>query len=178
MGPLEAFEAVGGGLLLFVVPGLAVARAMFPEWRFRGPEGLRRSLETATLSFVLSVALTVLVGSALLGLAPGGFAAGWRDPLLEAVLAAVAAVAFVAAGLRGAFSTEPGRSRPESPGDEGAWELDRALERRRSERATLAAQRAAAPDGGPDAARLDARIAELDAETESLVRDREAEYAA
>jgi len=102
MDALDLLEAIVGGLLLFVVPGFAVARALFPEWRFRGPDGTLRALETATLSFVLSVALTVLVGSLLLGLAPGGFAAAWSDPVLEVALAAVALVAVAAGVLRGA----------------------------------------------------------------------------
>ncbi|MFY9717906.1 MAG: DUF1616 domain-containing protein, partial [Thermoplasmata archaeon] len=68
MEAVELLEATVGGLLLFVVPGFTLARCLFPEWRFRGPDGARRALETATLAFVLSIALTVLVGSALLGL--------------------------------------------------------------------------------------------------------------
>ena len=104
-------EGVAGGLLLFFLPGYAVTKALFPEWRVRGPEGGRRLLETVTLSFVTSVGLTVVVGFGILDLVPGGFAATWSDPVLEGALAAVALVGFVAAFFRGAFARTPPATR-------------------------------------------------------------------
>ncbi|HTW55662.1 MAG TPA: hypothetical protein VMG36_04345 [Thermoplasmata archaeon] len=169
----EIPEAVVGGALLFAVPGLAVARAIFPEWRFRGPDGLRRALETATLAFVLSIGLTVLVGGALLGLAPGGFAASWGDPLLEAILAAIAVVAFVVGLLEGAYARiPPARPAPEpDPGGEGAWPLSRALERLNREEARLVRK---GTGGTADDAR---RLGEIRAERARLEAAREADYA-
>jgi hypothetical protein len=176
MSALGVGEAVVGGALLFFVPGFAVTRALFPEWRLRGTGALRRGLETATLSFVLSVTLTVLVGYGLLGLAPGGFSATWSDPLLEAVLAAIAVIAFATAGLEGAFSRH-GTVRPvpaAEPGGEGAWELTRELDRLRREEVRLARSLRAAP---PDAAALEAERNRVVARVEELERAREAEYA-
>ena len=172
MGPVDLVSAVAGGLLLFVVPGLTVARALFPEWRFRGPDGLRRSLETATLAFVLSVGLTVVVGTALLGLAPGGFAASWGDPLLEAALAAIALVAFVAGVVRGAYSERvPVPPPPVEPGSERAWELGRTLD---ATRARAAALRRDGAGAGSDA---DRQLQELAARSDAVARAREEEYA-
>lgn len=172
MSLADAVEAVVGGALVFAVPGLAIARAVFPEWRFRGPGGARRALETATLGFVLSVALTVLVGGALLGLAPGGFAASWGDPLLETILAAIALLAFVVGWAEGAYArTPPSRAGPlPEPGGEGAWPLSRALERLNREEARLRRQGA----GDVDRAR---RLDEIRAERARLEAAREAEYA-
>src|SRR5271156_4009889 len=96
-------EALAGLLLVFVLPGLAVARALFPEWRFRGAEGLPHLVETAALTIVLSVALTILVGFGLLN-TPAGFSASWSDPVLEIILAGITVAGFVVAGYRGAFS--------------------------------------------------------------------------
>jgi hypothetical protein len=143
MEAVDLLQATVGGLLLFVVPGFALARCLFPEWRFRGPDGARRALETATLAFVLSVALTVLVGSALLGLAPGGFAAAWGDPVLEVALAAVAVVAFAAGAVRGAYSRIPptGPVGTDDPGGEGSFELTRALDRLHREDPTVGSRR-------------------------------------
>jgi uncharacterized membrane protein len=100
-------EIVAGVLLVFVVPGYAITKATFPEWRLRGPEALLRAVEIGTLSLVLSVTVTILVGF-VLGAAPGNyFQASWSDPLLEALLAAITGVALAAAVLRGAFRRVP-----------------------------------------------------------------------
>jgi hypothetical protein len=178
MAWLSALQAVGGGLLLFVVPGLAVARALFPEWTFRGPGGPRRALETATLAFVLSVALTVLVGAILLGVAPGGFSAAWGDPLLEAALAGIAAIAFVAGVLEGAYSRRPTRSRlsEAGPGEEGAWELTRELDRLRREESRLERRIAATAADAEGSAGLRAELAALRDRRSSLERGREEQY--
>lgn len=174
-------EAVAGGLLLFVVPGFAVARSVFPEWRFRGPDGARRALETATLSFVLSIALTVLVGTALLGLAPGGFSAAWSDPLLEALLAAIAAVAFVAGWARGAYARvappAPTGEPADARGEEHAWELTRQLDRLHREDRALARRADGLAADGPEAAELARERSEIARRIEALEVARENEYA-
>jgi hypothetical protein len=171
-------EAIAGLLLVFFVPGYAIARATFPEWRIRGREALLRLLETVTLAFVLSVVLTVLVGSALL-LTPAGFQAYWTAPVLEVVLAAIAAVGFAAAWLRGAFlAAPPAPSVNEAgAGDEGAWELTVQLEEiGREERRIRHSLRVDRP-APAEAARLEAELADLETRRNELRQKREAEYA-
>lgn len=176
---LSVVEGVVGGLLLFFVPGYAVAKSLFPEWRVRGPQGARRLLEIVTLSFVMSVGLTVVVGYAILNLAPGGFAAAWSDPLLETVLAAVALLAFVVAVVRGAFSrTPPAAPRRSEPlGEEGAWELSRELDRlAREERRLEHALRVSSQDPG-EVKRIRAELDSVRSERDLLRVRREDEYA-
>lgn len=172
-------EAIAGGLLVFFVPGFFLTRALFPEWRFRGSVAVRRLIETLTLSLVLSVTLTVLVGYLLLTVAPGGFQAYWTDPVLEATLSGVAVVAFVAGLLRSAYSREapPARPRVEpDPGGSGAWKLTRDLDRLgREERRLQHALRVAS--GGPDEPAVREHLEKVRSETEALRRRREAEYA-
>ena len=172
-------EAVAGVLLVFFLPGYALTRATFPEWRLRGPEALLRALETCTLAFVLSIVLTVLAGYALLAAAPGGFQAYWTDPLLEAVLAAIAVVGFAAGWYRGAYRREtPGAPVPPSgDGEEGAWELTRELDRLgREERRLNHLLRTR--DGTPsDATRWKEELEQVRARRLELQRAREAEYA-
>jgi hypothetical protein len=175
----DVLEAIAGGLLLFVVPGLTVARALFPEWRFHGPDAARRSLETATLAFVLSVALTVLVGSALLGLAPGGFSAAWSDPLLEAVLAGVALVGFVAGVLRGAYAAGrvPAAAAGAPDPEEGPFELVRRLDRLEREDRALRRRAGQLSSTDPRAEEVGRRRAEIAREIRRLEADREESYA-
>jgi len=171
-------EGLVGALLLFFIPGYAVAKALFPEWRVRGPQGGRRLLEIVTLSFVMSVGLTVVVGFGILDLVPGGFAAAWPDPVLEAVLAAITVVALVAAFFRGAFARTPptGPSVPEGKGEEGAWELSRELERLgRDERRLQHALRVSSASPA-ESARLTAELDSVRAERDALRRKREEEY--
>ncbi len=169
--------AVAGGALLFFVPGYALTRAVFPEWRLRGPGALRRGLETVVLAFVLSVVLTVLAGYLLLHGAPGGFAAGWGDPLLEAVLAGIAGAAALVAALEGAFARTPppARAPDAGPGEEGAWELSRAVDRLGQEERSIVRRLRAEPES--DAATgLRARLEEIRRVREERLRAQEAEY--
>jgi hypothetical protein len=172
-------EAAGGLLLVFFVPGYALTKATFPEWRVRGSNALLRLVEIVTLSFVLSVVLTVLVGYVLLVAAPGGFQAYWTDPVLEAALAGVAAVGVAAGWLRGAYRREP----PPAPspeggtGDEGAWELTRELEELGREERRIAHALRTQKDNPNEEAQLREALDHLRARREQLREHREAEYA-
>jgi len=172
-------EGIVGGLLLFFLPGYAVTKALFPEWRVRGREGGRRLVEVVTLSFVTSVGLTVLVGYGILSLNPGGFAAAWSDPVLEGFLALVAAAAFAVAVGRGAFARIPPRARPtaEPAGEEGAWEVSRELERLGREERHLEHALRVSSQGPAELARLRTELDNVRAERDALRRKREGEYA-
>jgi hypothetical protein len=171
-------EIIAGTLLVFFVPGYTITRALFPEWRLRGPNAYLRLLETVALALVTSVVLTVLVGYLLLAAAPGGFQAYWSDPVLEVSLAGVALVGFVAGWVRGAYRREP----PPSPtfadesGEEGAWELTRELERLGREERRLNHALRTSKDAG-DEGRLRDELAQVRAERDQLRERREAEYA-
>ncbi len=177
MDPFAVAEAVVGGALVFVVPGFAVAKALFPERRVRGADGLRWGLELAALALVMSVVLTVVVGYALLAGVPGGFAASWSDPLLEAILAAIALVAFVAGLAQGAYARAPPTRGPleEEPGTLGAWALSDRLDRLQRDRERLEGELRRTP--APDAeAKLRASLLAVTEEEAALQRRREAEY--
>lgn len=179
MSGWSVLAPVAGILLVFFVPGYAVSKALFPEWRVRGADGLRRLVELLTLSFVLSVVLTVLVGYALLTIGPSGFQAYWSEPVLEAALAGVAAVAAVLGILRGAYARQApvGPPASPSPSDSGAFELTRRLdELGREERRIRDSLRSARQDPG-ERRRLSDRLEEIRAERDDLARKREAEYA-
>ena len=179
MDPAGVLEAIGGGALLFFVPGYAVAKATFPERRLAGPGRLTWGLELVALAFVLSVTLTVAVGYLLLAGAPGGFSATWHDPLLEAGLAAVALAAFAVGLFEGAYARIPPRPRTASsaPGEAGAWELGRDLDRLRERRTVVVGRRDRTPTSEAAVRQeLEDELAAIDAEEEALRRRREAEY--
>lgn len=171
-------EAAAGFLLVFFVPGFTVTRALFPEWRIRGASRWLRLVETLTLSFVLSVVLTVCVGYLWLAGSPGGFQAAWTDPILEASLAAIAIVAAVVGLFRGAYRKEP-PPHPASAAEPAAdpLALTRELDRlAREERRIRHELRVGALDAS-ERSRLSARLKELRSETEELGRREEARYA-
>jgi hypothetical protein len=175
---VSAPEVVVGGLLLYALPGYTVTKALFPEWRIRGEVALLRAIEIGTLSLVLSVTFTVLAGFAL-GALPGSlFQAGWGDPLLELLLAAIAALGAAAGLLRGAYRRHP----PAAPAlvpDPGtdAWTLLRQLEdlHRRERRLQHALRRSSLP--ADERLRLQTELGEVIRRAESLTQSREAEYA-
>lgn len=172
-------EAAAGLLLVFFVPGYALTRATFPDWRVRGPQALLRLVEIVTLAFVLSVVLTVIVGYVLLVAAPGGFQAYWTDPVLEIALAGVAAAGFVAAWVQGSFRRDP----PAAPapeggkGSEGAWELTRELEEIGREERRIAHALRTHTENPREEASLRESLDRLHARREELRQHREAEYA-
>lgn len=179
MTVLTDFEAVAGIILIFFLPGYALTKAVFPEWRIAGAEAGLRAVEVATLSFVLSVALTVFAGYLILVAAPGGFQAYWSSPVLEAVLALLAVVGLVVAWRRGAFAKTPPHipQPPSDTGEEGAWELLRELDRiAREERKIQHTLRQSATSPS-DRSRLTDELGALRTERERLQSLREAEYA-
>lgn len=179
MSGANPLEVVAGLLIVFFLPGYVVTKALFPEWRIRGAARLRRLIEVVTLSFLLSVVLTVLVGYFELTFAPGGFRAYWTDPVLEVSLLAIALVAVVLGWFRGAYRVEPPTGTPSTPhpGDEGAFELTHRLDLlAREERRIRHALRASSPDP-TERSRLEARLEDMANETLELERRREAEYA-
>lgn len=175
----NALEALAGLLLVFFLPGYALTKALFPEWRIRGTGALRRLVEIVTLGFILSIVLTVLVGYFELTFAPGGFRAYWTDPVLEVSLAAVALVAFVLGLARGAYRKEPPARAPPSPsgGEEGAFELTHRLDLLSQEERRIRHTLRVSRSDPPERLRLESRLEELLGEREELERHREAEYA-
>lgn len=165
-----------GGLLIFLLPGYAITKAVFPEWRVRGATAALRATEILTLSFVLSVGVTILVGFALLNLPGPGFAASWNDPVLELLLGGVTFAALALGVIRGAYRTDPppAPALEPSPGSDDGWALIARLEAidRERRRAEHALRRA----GSQDAERWRSAISELDAEATTLRLRREAEY--
>ena len=179
MAGASAPEIVAGFLLVFFLPGYSVTRAAFPEWRIRGPSAMRRAVEEITLSFVLSVVLTVLVGGAFLSLAPAGFQASWSDPALEAALAGIAAVALVVAWARGSFRRSPPvRAAPiDLSREEGALELTRHLDELSREERRVRHLLRAGVQNPEERDRLNQRLEEIRAESLEIAARREAEYA-
>ncbi len=179
MSALADVEAAVGALLIFFLPGYALTRAVFPEWWIRGaPDARRKVVETVTLSFVLSVALTVLLGYSLLAASPGGFQAYWSSPVLEALLGAVTAAGLVAAYFRGAFSRAALTVPVPSPDgeEEDMWELLSRLDRldREERRLAHAIRRAS---GGSVRSQLNEELARVRSERKDLETRREALYA-
>ncbi|MFZ0699157.1 MAG: DUF1616 domain-containing protein [Thermoplasmata archaeon] len=178
MTDFTGLEIVAGILLLFFVPGYFVTKATFPEWRVRGENALVRAIEIGTLSFVLSVVLTVLVGYSLLVGGPQGFQSAWSDPELEAILFAIAIVAFGVGAARGAYrSTPPVRAPAPAPGEDRPFELARELAQLDREEKRLRRELDRAGTTQPRA-ELERQLGTVRARRTELQRRREAEYAA
>lgn len=172
-------EILLGLLLIFALPGYAITKATFPEWRLKGPDALLRAVEVGTLSLVLSVGVTILVGF-VLGNLPGGlFQAGWTDPLLEAILAAVTGIGLVVAVLRGGFASKPPAAPvPEpSPGEEDPFAVVRKLEATNREIRRLQHQLRTLRTGDPERSPLEAQLADAERRSQELRASRGAEYA-
>jgi len=179
MTATSLLESFAGLLLVFILPGYTTTRAIFPEWRIRGRDAWRRGVEVVTLSFVLSIGWTVVVGYVLLVAAPGGFQASWTNPELEVALLVISLVTFLVGWQMGAYArTPPPMSGPSpEPGGEGAWELTRELDRiAREERRLEHALRVGSPKG-TDPVDLRRQLAALREESSRLRQDRERQYA-
>jgi hypothetical protein len=171
-------EAIAGFLLIFFLPGYALSRAVFPDWRLRGERAIERGVELVTLSFVTSIVLTILTGFVLLQ-GPTGFQADWSHPLLEVGLGTIAAGGFVIGALRGAYRREPPAAvaLEPAPGADGAWELLRRFEANERERRRVVHELRRAPPGSAKAAELEERRRALEVKSAEMRRAREAEYA-
>lgn len=95
-----------GLILVFFAPGFALLHALFPGRRYYGPF---HPFAMPALSVVMSVAITVLVGS-ILGFLPGGIGGkGWFQgaqtgaPILELTLAGLTVALLAVGWWRGAF---------------------------------------------------------------------------
>ncbi len=172
-------EVALAALLAFFVPGYCVTRATFPEWRVVRPLHRLRLLETIALSFVVSVALTVVVGEILLAASPSGFQAYWTDPILESLLGALALVAFAVAWVRGAFRPTPpgGPSHVDASREEDPWALMGELDRLERDRRRAMHQLRRSRAGTPEFARIQAEINRIDSRRVEILREREEEYA-
>ena len=172
-------EAAFGLLLVFFVPGFAVAKAVFPERRLRSLDGLLWLVELGTLSLILSVVLTILVGYGLLLVAPSGFSASWSNPDLEVALGAITVGGVFVGWVRGAYRRTPPKG-PElepSPGADDGWELLRSLELKGREERRLRHRLRAGSASAEERQRLEADLARVQQEMGRLKADREAEYA-
>jgi hypothetical protein len=176
MDLLVAGEDIVGLLLVFLLPGYALTKATFPEWRIRGSTAALRAVEILTLSVILSVVTTILVGFVLANGPGPGFSASWSDPLLEVALAAITLTALVLGAARGGFARVPPAGPPlePSPGSDDGWALVVRLETIDRERRR--AQHQLRRSSGPEGDRWRGVIAELDQEAATLRSRREAEY--
>lgn len=172
-------EIVLGLLLVFALPGYAITKATFPEWRLRGKEALLRVVEIGTLSLVLSVAVTILVGFVLGNLPGAFFQAGWSDPLLESILASITAVGLAVAVLRGAFRRVPPAppGMEPSPGEEDPMALLRALEENQRQARRLRHDIRRLSAGDPERSRLEHELEDVLRMSQKLRTRRENEYA-
>ncbi len=168
------WQGLVGLLLVFFLPGFAVARAVFPERRILRPFSSIALVESIALGLVLSVAITILVGFAWLG-SSVGFQAGWSDPLVEATLAAVALVGFVVAYWRGSFARVPpvpATVEPNVP-ESDPIDLIRELERLHREERRIRHRLRTRTEGRADAER---ELEGVRSEIARLAAQREAEY--
>jgi hypothetical protein len=173
--PSNPAEILLGLLLIFFLPGYGVVVATFPEWRIRGPQAWERGLTTIGLAIVLSIALTVVSGYALLSLGPTGFTASWTQPQLEILLSVVAVLGIGIGALRGAFERNPPLFGPKAPEEPDPYEMTRELDRLRRESRRA---RRSLPDI-PDRAGQESAHRELEAietEIQRIQRELEAEY--
>lgn len=166
-----------GGALLFALPGYAWSRALFPEWRLRGPTALDTAVRLGTLSFVWSLAILVVVGSALSEIPSLGFSAAWSDPRLELLLAGLTLIGFAVAALRGAFSApvEPA-PRASAPEDSSPLPTLRQLDRIAREESRVRRALRRSPAGSEGRARLEEELGRLRARSEEIRRARQEDY--
>ncbi len=169
VGTLFALFAL---VLFFFLPGFVWVRALWPEKRFRGPQGVENVVESLTAGFLLSLAFTILIGFGL-GNGPGTFQAGPSDPLLETVLSILTLGGFAVGWLRGGWGLRvpgPGvvRAAPEEDLEEVLVRFEAMEEEERE--LSRALRRAA---DGTEARSLHRRLADLQARRRVAERARE-----
>jgi Protein of unknown function (DUF1616) len=171
--------ALVGALLVFALPGYALTKSVFPEWRVRGARALLTAVELGTMSFVLSITLTVLVGFFLLNASPGGFQATWNDPVVELVLAGITAIGVVVAYRRGAFAREPPAAPAveEERGLSGGWEAMRRMDQLAREERGLRRSLTRIAPGSEEERQVRSRLAGVQAEASAVRAARESEVA-
>jgi hypothetical protein len=171
----NAGEIALGLALLFFLPGFAVSRALFPEWRFRG--GWIRVTEILTLSLILSVALTILIGFTLGNLPGALFQASWSDPILEVILGGITIAGLAGAWVRGGLARVPPAPLrgPAAPGPDRPFELIRALDQLASQERGL--RRRLRHSAATERPRLEVEIRELQRRQATLLSAREADLA-
>jgi hypothetical protein len=174
----EAWEALGGLLLIFLLPGFGVTRALFPERRVFRPLSWKNLLEELTSSIVLSVAITILVGFAWLGTSVG-FQSNWSDPLVEITLLGITVLAMAVAALRGAFSREPPMAPSLEPqgGHSDPMVVIRRLDQLRREERSLQHRIRVAGSNAPESGPLVQELERVRSEVARLRVEREEEYA-
>ena len=168
-----------GLVVLYLLPGLGLAAAVFPE-RFRPARERRRALvEVAALAVVMSVAVTILFGEALQASA-AGFSASWSDPTLELLDGGLGLAGLAVGALRGAFSEGPsGELPPAVPSEnEEAWPALRQLERLAREERRIDRSLRRADLAASERTELERRRAAIREERSGLLRRRERDYAA
>lgn len=172
-------EAVVGFLLVFVLPGFTIAKAVFPDRRMRAADGVAWGVELAALTLVLSIVVTVLVGFVALAALPSGFSASWSDPTLEIGLGAVSLFAGAVGVVRGAYSrTPPSRVAPEpAPGADDGWEQLRTMERLVREERRWAHRLRTAGASGAERESILSGLEAVRSEIRRLRESREGEYA-
>jgi hypothetical protein len=119
---VDPLSVLLGILLIFFAPGFALLHALFPGRKYFGPF---HPFAMPAMSAVMSVAITVVVGT-ILGLLPGGIGGkGWFQgaqtgaPILELSLASIALIAFIVAWSRGAFPLLGGKSEYDNVSERG-----------------------------------------------------------
>jgi hypothetical protein len=173
----DVLEPIAGGLLLFVLPGFAWSRALFPEWPLRGPSASIRWVETLTLSFLMSVSLTIVIGSALSRNNTLDFSASWSAPTVELLLLVATAAGLVVAAVRGGLSWDGAPGRPTSSEEPSITTTFRDLDR--IERDRVRARRALRAARGDVDRELECRheLDRLDQEAREVRERREAQIA-
>ncbi len=168
--------AIAGLAVLFLLPGLGLTAALFPE-RFR--PALDRALaavEVVALSVIVSLSVTILFGE-LLQTAGPGFSASWSDPRLELLDLGLGLAGLGVGAVRGAFRRSVPATPPETPAGDRGWETLRTFERLDREERRIDRSLRGGGLGAGERADLERRRELIRAERQSLRERREREYA-
>ncbi len=172
---LGALFALAALALFFFLPGFVWVRALWPEKRFRGPEAVENVVEGLTAGFLLSLALTILIGFGL-GNGPGTFQAAPSDPLLETILAILTAGGLAAGWLRGGWGphSTAGGAEPSSPPEDLEGTISRFEDMEAEERELSRALKGSR--GAGEASGLRQRLADLRARRRAAEQQRQQEF--